>query len=227
LDRLLDDVTATVSILAAGRMALRRFVADPEFEDDRQALATAAGDVRRGLVEELRLVTEAQNGFPYFGRLGVAWLWTVLEAFVEDEVASSVRHQPALLDTPPFARAKRRLPRHSEDSDEEWYQQIVARVARSTERRDPVEQLLFMLRLVGFAVHPDAETKSKLRELAEVRNVILHRRGVADARLLAVWSGPPLSVGDAVVVASSDLHDYAHFVLEFASAVVAAPKGEA
>ena len=50
LDRLLDDITATVTILAAGRMALRRFVAEPEFEDDRQALATATGDVRRGLV---------------------------------------------------------------------------------------------------------------------------------------------------------------------------------
>lgn len=76
----------------------------------------------------------------------------------------------------------------------------------------------------GFRAKISEAIERDLHELAAVRNVIVHRAGTADERLVELCPWLDLSVGHEVEVSSEGLHRYMRATSYYAAALIEAAR---
>ncbi len=129
---------------------------------------------------------EVEGGFPLLHRHGTVALWGTLEALLEDLAVAWLSNQPGAWSTPPLRKLKVPLAEFHLASEAERPRLAVRELGRSVgaDARAYVGQLGAVLQAFDLAPSVKPNLKRALRELAQVRNVIVHRGAVADQKLL-------------------------------------------
>ena len=153
--------------------------------------------------EEAKLARqEADKGFPLLYSQALVSMWGSLEDLIHTFLAAWVTNEPKAKQVDALQKLKVSLGEYEALDDEEKGFYIVELLEK--ELRSPLkhgvsrfEQLLDSFGLSGAV---DRGVRENLFEINHMRNVLVHRRGVADRRFVDACPHLGLSVGDKVTV---------------------------
>ncbi len=161
--------------------------------------------------ERMRLLAqELAAGLPVLWELASVGIWGALEACMEDLAVAWLLNHRATLAHPDLAKLKLRIPlTEFELLDAEGRMRLLLRIIKTEfSISDDVDgyERIFGLFAMGSAIRGDL--RRTLIELCEVRNVLLHRAGYVDERLLreCPWLG--LSTGHRILIRRADYERY-------------------
>ncbi len=128
---------------------------------------------------------EIDSGFRLLHAQAVVSLWGGLECAIQDTVASWILNQPQRLLSEPWASLKIRLADYEPLSPDRRASYLVGHLEqnRNAAFRKGVQRFEQLLEAVGLDGPVDEQSAQGIFELQQVRNVIVHRRAVADMRL--------------------------------------------
>lgn len=163
---------------------------------------------------------QAVAGVPYLFGLAATKLWSILETLVYDLVLEELQHPERWMATKPFSNYKVSLADFMTMTREEQIEALAREYKhmQGADRQIGVGRLESMLNPISLGGGVDDEVKRALLELSQVRNVIVHRLGIVDARLVTncPWLG--LRVGQALMLKNDDYWIYAgatlYYILE-------------
>lgn len=157
---------------------------------------------------------EAEKGFPFFHGMASVGIWGSLEALIEDELALCIEANPKFLERDQIQRIKIPFSQFNSMTAEERIFYVIDSIERETQSKfkQGISQFEFVLDVFGLSGEVPDITKKTLLELCNVRNVIVHRGGIADKRLLNICPWLNLTVGDPVYVDARMFFQYLHEV---------------
>jgi hypothetical protein len=121
-------------------------------------------------------------------------------------------NEPELLQKEAFAKVKIPLADFEVLEKEERMRLLVEEIDRSQNlgRKHGVERFEGLLERFDLSGSVNAEIKRDVWEMNHVRNVLVHRRSLADRRLVQACPWMGLKVGSKVVITHKALYRYAH-----------------
>lgn len=168
----------------------------------------------------------AKKGAERVGTLAAVGILTAVEVYVEDVFVEVCSHVD-LPTEPRIRKVKVPLAEFTKSDEPERFRILWNRI--ESPERDGVDKWDDILKLVGVSVNvetlsaigllPESPTRNNglvrriLRELYEVRNVILHRGGIVDRKLVEASRGG-FGVGEPLRLANQHLDDYGHAAIE-------------
>jgi hypothetical protein len=210
--------------LSRGGIALQKGLPDflkmlkPRNEQEQKLLEAAQ--------EHAKLAsTEIENDFPLLHGQSVVSLWGALESFMRSLVAQWIENVPGVLSEKPFAGLKVDLGEYLSMDPRDQSRHVVDLFEQKSgsSRSLGVKRFEALMEAIGLSGSVEEDVSKTLFELQQVRNVIVHRRGIADRRLceLCPWLG--LKVGDPIRVRGTDVDRYGgavhKYVLEVAQRI--------
>jgi len=204
--QLLDLSTRGISVLRAMPQALQALAKAKPPSDP--AAAQAQLDFAQN--EAQLAQTEVDAGFPLLHAQATISLWADLENALRTFLATWLSHEPTARGIEPIHKLRVCLGEYeSMDSDERFYY-IVDRLEQEIESRNRrgVDRFESLLAAFGFQSPLDKRLKRDLLELYHVRNVLVHRRGVADRRLAEACPWLHLSAGQQITVSPESYRRY-------------------
>ncbi len=153
---------------------------------------------------------EADRGFPILNQQVSVGLWASLECLVREFVAGWLANEPGASQVDSVRKIKIRLADYDAMPEEERRFYIIDELEREigAPLRQGVNRFESLLGLFGLSGEVDEGVRRQLFELSQLRNVIVHRRGVADMKLTesCPWLG--LEIGQEVIINSESFHRY-------------------
>lgn len=145
---------------------------------------------------------EVDGGFPLLHAQGVVTLWSQLESLVRTLVADWLEADPGALTNDKVAGLKVKLGDYASRSGRDRVEFVVDLLEREKAAglRAGANRFESLLACVSLDGPLTKSLRDELWELAQVRNAIAHRAGIADAQLIesCPWLGH--EIGDAVRV---------------------------
>lgn len=182
------------------------------------ALAETDLDVEAKLRLGHWLVKQGQLGHPrLMGGIALSF-WIATEALVEDLFVLRLQLEKSLLEEDRLAKIKFSLAEVRALSEDERLRLLAARIDRGSKGAPgSFEELLG---IVGLSGAVDQRVGRTLRELEQVRNVVVHRNGIADARLMAARFELEVGLGEEVRVTARLAHRYYLAVNAYATTIL-------
>lgn len=145
---------------------------------------------------------EVEKGFPFFYSMSAVAIWSAIEAFVEDQLSFCIEADPKLLEKEQIQRIKIPFAQYESMTPEERRYFVIDSVERDIQSKykQGVSQFESVLEVFGLGGEVDDIARKTLLELCNVRNVLVHRDGVADKRLINTCPWLGLSIGQSVHV---------------------------
>jgi hypothetical protein len=208
-ERLLDHVEGAAQLLELSMRGISVLRAMPQAL---QAIAEAkppsdAADHQAQLDRAQQQAQLAQSevdaGFPLLHAQATISLWGDLENALRTFVATWLSNEPTARNIESVQRLKVCLGEYeSMDPDERCYY-IVDRLEQdlASRNRRGVDRFESLLQPFGFAGPLDKQLKRDLLELYHVRNVLVHRRGLADRKLVQACPWLHLTQGKQITIA--------------------------
>lgn len=153
---------------------------------------------------------EIDTGFPLLHAQAVVSLWGSLEAFIRTFLAGWLKNEPSARQAEVIRKLRVRLWEYETmDEDERCLHtiELLEQELGASQRRG-IERFETLLGVFGLSGDVDEETKKNLYEMYNVRNVLVHRRGIADRRLTDACPWLGVEVGDPVRVTHDALERY-------------------
>ena len=167
--------------------------ADPKETEARVASAKAEAELAQREVDE---------GFPVLHAQALVTTWSLLESLVREFVSAWLRHESGALSAGPVAKIKIPVAEFVGLSEEErcvFLCSLLERELASPLRRG-VSRFESLLEPFGLSGPVPSDVSRDLFELSELRNVLVHRRGIADSRIVESCPWLDLRIGDEVRV---------------------------
>jgi len=160
---------------------------------------------------------EIDSGFPVLYSQAVVACWGFIEATVEDLVVSLLMTEPQHLTHEQFRRIQIPLAEYGSLEPDERMRFLVKEFARknSAGLKQGVSIFETLLGSVGLSGSVNEMVRRDLFELYHVRNVIVHRSGIADRRICEACPWLNLSPGQRVLVRSADYTKYSWAINEY------------
>jgi len=221
--RMIAETSPRLDELNAKRMRLSeqcRQLAPPEIrhlwedEDKEKENSEAEEPIR----EASRLAkVEVDEGFPTLHRQVTLSLWSSLEWLISNLLANLVANEPKILSIEGIRKVKVSIAELENLSGMEKYYYLLSEIERDAKSglRQGVDRFESTLQVFGLSGSVPETIKKDLFEFGHVRNVLVHRNGVADARFVQACPWLGLSAGQAVIVDEARLSQYIHVVLEY------------
>jgi len=132
-------------------------------------------------------------------------LWSSLEAFVNDFLILWLKNVPSALKSDDIVRIKISIAQYNQMNDEERLQYILDMLKQSLNvpNKQGINGFEALLQVFDLTGSIDRDISRDLYELSHIRNVIVHRRSIADKRLIDACPWLNLSIGDRVIVDSA------------------------
>lgn len=153
---------------------------------------------------------ELDNDLPLIRGQAVVTLWTLLETAVRDVVKAWLVHAPGSVNDRKIAGIKIPLGQFMAMSEDQRLEFLVTEMDRSINVGDDggIARQEALLEYLGLAGEIPAQLKADLVELVAVRNVLVHRSGIADARLKKLCPDFDANVGDPIRVTTNMFSRY-------------------
>jgi hypothetical protein len=162
----------------------------------------AAARLERAKKEAKLAETEVADGFPLLHAQASIALWGALESLIRTFFSTWIRDRPQARDVEELKRVKIRWAEYEALSveDRSFYLIDLLEESMGTRRAQGIGRFEALFRVFGLSSEVDESIEKNLFELYHVRNVFVHRRGIADWRIVqsCPWLG--LSIGSPVVV---------------------------
>jgi hypothetical protein len=196
--RLLELSMRGISVLRAMPQALQAIDEARPPSDIKGAEARLQAAQRRAEFAE----AEVDAGFPLLHAHAAISLWGDLENALRTFLASWLMNEPNARNVEPLRRLKVCLGEYESMDPEERCYYIVDRLEQELESRNRrgVDRFESLLEPFGLAGPLDKNLKRELLELYHVRNVLVHRRGLADRKLVQACPWLHLSSGEQVII---------------------------
>jgi hypothetical protein len=164
------------------------------------------GDARARLKEARERAkfaeAEIERGFPLLHAHALIGLWASFEAAIEDVLVAFLMNQSEILQHEAFAKLRVPLCEFEMLEKDERMRFLISEFERNQglSRKHGVDRFEVVLAPFGLSGAVDPEIKKKVREMHFIRNVLVHRAGIADRRLVqgCPWLG--LQVGQSVII---------------------------
>ena len=149
-------------------------------------------------------------------------VWGALEAAFRDFLVRWLVTYPSARLVPEFNNVRVRVTEYESFEGEDKMRYLVGILERELAATLKPGTGRFECLLKPFGIRPQAteEQRRNLSELAAVRNVIVHRAGVADARLLQLCPWLQLKLGDPVVVGREAFLRYVEATDSYAASLI-------
>lgn len=153
---------------------------------------------------------EKDGDFPQLHGFGAVWIWTGLEDAINTLLELYVRHQPHALESPKLKDLKVDLVEYLRLSEGERAEFIVGQLQNKvgSSMKEGLGIFESVLDMLGIKCEVDKPTRNTLYELHKVRNCVVHRKGIADRRLVTDCPFLNLRVGDPVRTTSDRFEEY-------------------
>jgi hypothetical protein len=129
---------------------------------------------------------EKSAGLPYLFGLCAVRLWALMEALVDELVVEAMRHPERCKDQAVLSRLKGPLVEFRSASPDEQAEFLAETLKQSADAvlKPGIGRFEAILDPVGLGGSVDESVRKALFELSQVRNVIVHKAGKADRRLV-------------------------------------------
>jgi hypothetical protein len=168
-------------------------------------------------------VFERDNDFPILHGQFVVSLWGSLETLVLDVVADWIVNEPKILNTTAWHNLKVRVSEYETLDAEQKAIYLASSMDQmlSGPLKGGVNRFESLMETVGLKGSVSGELSKTLWELQQVRNVIAHKRGIADKKFCGAcpWLAP--NPGDIVSVGRSMCNKYFAAVIGYSTELIA------
>jgi len=153
---------------------------------------------------------EVDSGFPLLHAQATVSLWSSLECLVCGFLADWLANKPDALNLEPVRKTRISLGEYEAMAPDQRRHYIIELLEREVHApfRQGVDRFEALLGVFGLSGPVDDDTKRDLFELSSVRNVLVHRRGIADTRFVKACPWLDLKPGDTVAVSHDNFHRY-------------------
>lgn len=165
---------------------------------------------------------EVDNGFNTVHSQGVLSLWSALEDLVKTFVARWLAEMPETRREPPWSDLRIKLGEYEQLDEEQKGYYLVDFAEQNTGAafRRGVNRFECLLDKLGLSGPVRDETAKLVFEMQQVRNVIAHRRGVADKRFCESCPTYGATVGKKMVVSHEKYFAYIGAVHEYVGELI-------
>lgn len=206
-DRILaEHLEETLELSRVTRYALKETIEIPRLQrvlgkpQDAIERSEAIGKIAR---------REVEAGFPTLGASAAIVCWGALEAAIRDTLARWLETYPAYRVIEPIGRIKLRLLDYERLGDDRWAYVVDCLENEISEPVTPgVARFDRLLKVFGACPEIEAIDRRNLMELACIRNVLVHRAGLADRRFITLCPWMEVAEGDRLRVSEDMLMKY-------------------
>lgn len=165
---------------------------------------------------------EIKRGFPLLNAHKLVSSWGSLEVMIEDLQVAFCLNDPTTLQHEKFARTRIPLALFESLEKDERMLLIVSEFDRNelTGRRIGVDKCEAALEPLGLSGPITPEIRQGLCEIHHVRNVLVHRGGVADRRIVLGCPSLGLKLGDHVTVSHVMQHRCDHILVDYVMTIM-------
>lgn len=165
---------------------------------------------------------EVNQGFPLLHEQAAVDIWATIEVLAKELAAAWLENYTGATQIDAVRRIRIRLADYEAMSPGERYDYLVSELERelSAALKSGVNRFETLLEPFGLSGPVDDTTKKELFELSHVRNVIVHRRGAADKKLIEACPWLGLRPGDPVKIDSDAYHRYFDAAFEYEKIVL-------
>jgi hypothetical protein len=194
--------------------------------DDPDSMAQVLAAInRKSQVEFLK--EERQNAEAHiFGQAAVS-LWGALEVFVDDLLLAVVQHEPSRIAKVP-QNIKVPLAEFYGYDDDKRISEVVRLVgeALAATFKPGAAKFEMMLNAFGLGGGIERLTSETILEFAAVRNCIVHRKGIVDAKFKRACGTSTLNIGDQIRVTAQHVDRYMYAGAHYGGTVVERVMGQ-
>ncbi len=209
--------------LVRGDERIKQLTAEVEIHggtvDRNEAEEAKRDEARKQAKERADLaLREVSSGFPVLHSQQVVFLWGAIEAVVEDTLVAWLKNENFIDKDLRLRRIKVSVADFNAMSETERNYHLVSEYRRELRprHRSSIEVFESILHEFGLQGAMDPEPKRSLIELEYVRNVLLHKRGIADSRFLEGCPWITVKIGAAIVPDEKSVKQYTDAVLDYA-----------
>ena len=161
---------------------------------------------------------EVDTNFPVLHSQFVVALWGTMESFLGTFAAQWILNRPEILNQDPWCSLKVRLGEYEQLDSEQKAQYVVELLQQSTGSplKQGVNRFETVISILGISGKACEESdKQVIFELQQIRNVIVHKRSVADRRLCAACPWLGFAVGQQIQVTHGMCEKYHASVMSY------------
>ncbi len=165
---------------------------------------------------------EKERGYPLLHAHSLVGLWATFEATVEDLLVVFLMNDPNILQQDEFAKIRIPLRDFELLEKEERIRFLLAEFERnqSLSRKHGADRFEVLLEPFGLSGALEAGIKKDIREMHHIRNVLVHRGGKADRRIIegCPWLG--FSLGQGITVTPEAMSRYEQSLMKYAIEII-------
>lgn len=160
---------------------------------------------------------EVDTDFPLLHAQAVVSLWGGLESLIRVFLSRWITNEPKALGANQIKKLRMQFGEYESLDREERAYYVIDLLER--ELQSPLKQGVMrfetILDVFGLSGQIDEDVKKNLFEMYHVRNIIVHRRGLADRKLLNACPWLSLHVGDLVTIDRKCFRRYSNSVVSY------------
>jgi len=188
----------------------------------RKVLKSDAEEIERAAEIESLAKNEVESDFALLRGSTTILLWGALETSIKDFLVRWLYRYPTSRNIPEFEKLKIRLVEFEklESLDrmrfllDQFERELSATLKPGIGRFDCILNPLKLKPKVPSAI------RKTLNEMAAIRNVLVHKAGIADERFVSLCPGLKFEIGDSIGVSSSDFTEYLNASIEYVVAII-------
>jgi len=143
---------------------------------------------------------EIYSGFVTLHSQSIVALWGTLDALVEDLLTAWLRNEPKVLQAREFQKIKVPVSKYEFFDEEQRAAFVIRELTRSlnADLKRGIGRFETVLAVVGINGKVDEPFRRDLFELSQVRNILVHRAGIADEIFCSNCPWVGVKLGDAI-----------------------------
>jgi hypothetical protein len=160
---------------------------------------------------------EVDEGFPLLHAYAALAMWSSLEASVRLFLARWLEHSKGALEVKAVQKLRVRIGEYESLKGEDRFFYILDLLEQDTAApfRAGITRFEAILKPFGLSGAVDDEVQRDLFELNQIRNVLMHRGGRVDRRLVEACPWQGLMVGQQVIIDNHAIERYFHAVARY------------
>lgn len=212
-----------LNLVGVTRVALHAVGLAADLSGAQRPPREAAAGLRK--LESLAL-EELKADLPLLHSAAAVLIWGALEAAFRDFLVRWLVRYPAARSVPELSNVRVRVAEYERLEGEDRMRYLVDTLERelAASFRPGVGRFDSLLKPFGIRPKVSESARRGLNELAAVRNVIVHRAGIADSRVLELCPWLGLRVGEAVTVGQAAFENYIAVTTEYAVGLIKAAR---